>query len=165
MYTAYDSLSQTFKEMIRLSKASMMSSLSADFPRSSPELQAQRRQNYPPVVHPVVRVHPELEGKPFFAGGFLRNFVGMTAEETKPLSDFLNRHATRYEFVYRHAAAADLLMWGQSLCNALSRYRITIKRHCAACKQLAPGSRRQAIYMWSPGANRMEPAGAGRRCC
>jgi alpha-ketoglutarate-dependent 2,4-dichlorophenoxyacetate dioxygenase len=36
----------------------------------------------------------------------------MTEEESRPLIDFLNMHATRYEFTYRHRwSLGDVVMW------------------------------------------------------
>ena len=38
--------------------------------------------------------------------------VGMTAEESKPLIDFLVKHATRPQFVYRHQwNQDDIVLW------------------------------------------------------
>jgi taurine dioxygenase len=66
----------------------------------------------PPVVHPFVRVHPETGRKALYVADRVRNFVGMTEEESKPLVAFLRSHATRYEFVYRHRwTVNDVVLW------------------------------------------------------
>ncbi|RPI45625.1 MAG: TauD/TfdA family dioxygenase, partial [Betaproteobacteria bacterium] len=73
--------------------------------------QEQRRIS-PPVAHPVVRVHPETGRKAIYLGEKVRRFDGMTEEESRPLIEFLNRHATRPEFVYRHQwQAHDIVLW------------------------------------------------------
>jgi taurine dioxygenase len=88
------------------------------------ERQEKQQLNYPPVVHPTVKIHPETQRKALYVGR-VRNFVGMTKEESAPLLDFLNRHATSYEFSYRHRwAVNDLVMWDNRclLHRALSDY-------------------------------------------
>ena len=64
-------------------------------------------------MHPVVRAHPETGRRALYLGDRIRTFEGMTEEETRPLADFLNeKHATRYEFTYRHRwDVHDLVMW------------------------------------------------------
>jgi taurine dioxygenase len=66
----------------------------------------------PPVVHPVVKVHPETGRRALYVDDRVRNFAGMTEEETKPLLGFLLEHAVRYEFTYRHVwRENDLILW------------------------------------------------------
>jgi taurine dioxygenase len=114
MYLAYESLSPTMKRIIDPLEAVHDTSLSVNFLKRyrTAEAQAKKRRMNPPVAHPVVRVHPETGRKALYVGRRIRNFVGMTEEETKPLLDFLNRHAANYEFVYRHRwTVNDLVMW------------------------------------------------------
>jgi alpha-ketoglutarate-dependent taurine dioxygenase len=68
--------------------------LSPNYPRQAPELQAERQRDYPKVLHPVVRVHAESGRKGLFVGGFLRHFVGFTEDASQPIIDDLKRHAT-----------------------------------------------------------------------
>jgi taurine dioxygenase len=52
--------------------------------------------------HPLVRLHPETGRKLLYiSGDFATRFAGMTREESRPLIDYLNRHATRPEFTCR----------------------------------------------------------------
>ena len=86
----------------------------------------------PPIAQPVVRVHPETGRKALYLGEKVRRFYGMTEEESKPLIDFLNRHATRPEFVYRHQwRENDLLIWDNRclLHQALGDFDETQIRH------------------------------------
>jgi taurine dioxygenase len=108
MYMAYDTLSPAFARMIEPLSAVHDFALSGGYARSSTDVQLQK----PPVVHPVVTVHPETGRKALYVDKFVRNFVGMTEEESKPLLNFLLGHATRYEFIYRHRwTVRDLVMW------------------------------------------------------
>jgi taurine dioxygenase len=80
--------------------------------QEDPQQQAERLATYPPVVHPLVRAHPQTRRKALHVGAFLRGIAGMTDEESRALIDYLDSHAVRYEFVYRHAwRPGDLLMW------------------------------------------------------
>jgi taurine dioxygenase len=112
MYRAYKSLSPTLQAIIEPLEAVHDISLAVGFDRGTPELQAERRRLNPPMAQSVVRVHPETGRKVLYIGDRIGHFVGMTAEESKPLIDFLYAHAVQYEFVYRHRwALNDLIMW------------------------------------------------------
>jgi taurine dioxygenase len=112
MSMAYDALSPGLRAMIDPLGAVHDAALGTTFARSEPEIQAQIKRLNPPVVHPVVRVHPETGLKALYIGTRVRNFVGLTPAETSPLLDFLNRHATRPEFIYRHRwNPNDVVMW------------------------------------------------------
>ncbi|MEK9754228.1 MAG: TauD/TfdA family dioxygenase [Rhodospirillaceae bacterium] len=67
----------------------------------------------PPVVHPVVRVHPENGRKCIFVNdGFTVKINGVTPAESAALMAFLNAHMTRPEVVYRHRwRTGDVVVW------------------------------------------------------
>jgi taurine dioxygenase len=67
----------------------------------------------PPVSHPLVRTHPETGARCLFLNaGVVTRIDGMTVEESQPILDFLYKHCTRPEFVYRHQwRRGDLLIW------------------------------------------------------
>jgi taurine dioxygenase len=56
----------------------------------------------PPVIHPVIRTHPET-GEPgiFVNSVFTSRIKGLRREESRALMDFLNRHVQQPEFVVR----------------------------------------------------------------
>jgi taurine dioxygenase len=65
------------------------------------------------VLHPVVRRHPVTGRSALFVNPvYTQRFEDMTVEESKPLLDFLNAHATRPEFQMRlRWRPGMMLMW------------------------------------------------------
>ncbi len=66
-----------------------------------------------PVVHPVVRVHPETGARTLFVNpGFTSHIVELERAESDALLAFLHAHSVRPEFVVRyHWTAGDLGFW------------------------------------------------------
>jgi len=67
----------------------------------------------PPVVHPVVRVHPAT-GRPalFVNPGFTSHLLGLSAIESEALLSLLYAHTTQPEFVVRHQwQPGDVVLW------------------------------------------------------
>ena len=78
---------------------------------SSDRAVEQARLN-PPIAQPLVRVHPETGCKALYIGEKVSCFVGMTEEESRPLIDYLVKHATRPQFIYRHQwRTNDIVLW------------------------------------------------------
>jgi taurine dioxygenase len=76
------------------------------------ERAAESKRLNPPVAQPVVRVHPETGRKAIYIGEKVNCFVDMSEAESKPIIEYLCRHATRPQFVYRHGwQSHDVLMW------------------------------------------------------
>ncbi|HEX3864580.1 MAG TPA: TauD/TfdA family dioxygenase [Stellaceae bacterium] len=65
------------------------------------------------AVHPVVIRHPDTGRKALYVNpGFTLRFDGWTAEESKPLLEYLYRHAVRPEFTCRfHWRRGSLALW------------------------------------------------------
>jgi taurine dioxygenase len=110
MVKAYDTLSDGMKKMIEGLHGIHTGTRKVDDPNSTRE-QEQRKIN-PPIAQPVVRVHPETGRKALYIGEKVSCFVGMTPEESRPLIDYLIKHATRPQFVYRHQwRQDDIVLW------------------------------------------------------
>jgi len=142
MYMAYDALSPAFKEAIESLEAVHDVAVPKAFSTLSPATQASIRQKNPPVAHQLVRVHPETGAKALNVGR-ISGIVGMNGDESKPLIDFMNRHATRYEFIYRHRwSVNDLLMWDNrcALHYAIPDYEPTCVRLLQRCSLLGERS-------------------------
>jgi len=113
MYLAYEMLSAGMKKFIEglhgihLSGTRKLANDGTGVVRA----EEQKRIN-PPVAQPVVRTHPETGRKALYIGEKVKRFDSWTEEESQPLIDFLVRHATRPEFLYRHQwRKNDILAW------------------------------------------------------
>ena len=116
--TAYDALSPAIQQLIDGLYAEHDIQLSFPDERFSTTAEDQQklakvRQQHPPVVHPVVRVHPDTGKKGLFVTpGFTRRILGLSAMESRALLDLLFAHSTRPEFCVRWQwQANDVVFW------------------------------------------------------
>ena len=74
---------------------------------------AKAAADVPPVIHPVVRVHPGTMRPSLFVNpGFTSHIVGFSRIESEALLNLLYAHTTQPEVVLRHHwRAGDLVMW------------------------------------------------------
>jgi taurine dioxygenase len=137
MYLAYDTLSEPMKNFLSGLKAIHDYSNAYDkyFAKlkERPPLTSEQRAKTPPVEHPVIRTHPVTGRKALYVNpGFTTGFAGMAEEESTPILDFLFRHSTRQEFVYRHKwRVNDLIFWDNrcTMHYALADYDFSVRRH------------------------------------
>jgi taurine dioxygenase len=113
MYAAYEALSDGMKKLIAdLHGIHMSGTRKVDDAKLGAKRVDEQVRISPPIAQPVVRVHPETGRKALYLGEKVKRFDGMTEEESKPLIEYLNRHATKPEFVYRHQwRQGDILIW------------------------------------------------------
>jgi taurine dioxygenase len=78
-----------------------------------PQLDQQAAAKVPPVVHPMVRVHPgSLRPALFVNEGFTTRVVGLPEDESRELLAALFAHMTEPRFIYRHRwQRHDLVFW------------------------------------------------------
>ena len=113
MYRAYETLSDGMKRMLDGLSAVHTAEKLAER-NNQPGTDANPIPDVPPpVVHPVVRTHPETRRKALFVNvSFSDSFVDMTRDESAPLLSYLYAHAPKPENVYRHRwTVGDVLMW------------------------------------------------------
>jgi len=110
MYMAYDALSDGMKKLIEPLHA--IHTGRRKVLDANTEREKEQKKLNPPIAQPVVRVHPETGRKALYIGEKVSCLVGMTEEESRPLIDYLVKHATRPQFVYRHQwKQDDIVLW------------------------------------------------------
>ena len=117
MALAYDALSPLMQRMI--DRLEVVNDLFDRGPvtnfvaQRDAERAAADRKAVPPVVQPIVRVHPVTGRKALYLNpAVTRCILGLTSEEGKGLLRFLFQHCVKPEFVYCHRwQVHDLVMW------------------------------------------------------
>src|SRR4029453_6993205 len=81
---------------------------------SMPPTTPAERDAFPPVTHPLIRVHPDRGGRRslYFTCNTSREIGGGTLEEGQRLHEWLREWADQARFCYYHRwRAGDLVMW------------------------------------------------------
>ena len=97
---------------------------------SRPASEAEIRER-PPVVHPLVRTHPDTGEKALYIGTHAAGIAGMPAAEGRALLADLLAHATQPDFVYAHRwRPGDLVIWDNRclLHRAIANYAMATHR-------------------------------------
>jgi taurine dioxygenase len=108
-YLAYETLPSAYKELL-----DPLEALFTITPFYEGNVQLMRNKMGKEVeggaVHRVVQVHPETRRKNLLAcPAFIRNFVGMSEADSRPIIDYLTRHATKPEMTARYRWKKDTL--------------------------------------------------------
>ena len=112
MARAYDELSDKMKGVVDDFQSVYDINLVSGISKRDPEKMAVLRELNPPIAHPCVRTHPESGVKALYVSERTSHFDGMSRAESAPIIDYLCRHATRAENVYRHQwRVGDLVCW------------------------------------------------------
>jgi taurine dioxygenase len=122
LYAAHDALSVPMQRLCRrLSAVHTVSPVIVDAFRArvGDELAEKVAVEFPPVVHPLVRTHPETGRDALFvAGSFMTGIDGMHADESAALLGFLNRHVEDPNFHMRWSwQPGDLAIWDERCTN------------------------------------------------
>lgn len=121
MRTAYERLNPSLRELVdgleAVHRISPLAYWGEPFDSALSRDDAQKlfddAAKVPPVVHPVVRVHPSTGRKALFVNpGFTTHIVGYSRIESDNLLKLLYEHSTQPEFVVRHHwRDGDVLLW------------------------------------------------------
>lgn len=117
MHAAYDGLSAELKRKLEgLTAEHTYLARYAELQKRSPwrpNLTPEQISQVKPVVHPVVRTHPETGRKALFVSEhFTTRIVGLSEHESRALLDELFAHSVKPEYVYRHQwREHDLVFW------------------------------------------------------
>jgi alpha-ketoglutarate-dependent taurine dioxygenase len=113
MRAAYESLPAAMKARIDSLKTVNVFQGSASKKKSARYGVSARSIDDKPVIHPLVRTHPENGTKAIYMHqGKVEQFVGMSPEDSQALIEELMETAIRPEFIYRHEwRVGDLLIW------------------------------------------------------
>lgn len=117
MHLAYDTLPAALRNAVQGARAehSYLAQYEELRRRSPfrPALTPAQIDEVKPVVHPVVRTHPETGRKALFVSEhFTTRIVGLPEDESRALLGELFAHSVKPEHVYRHRwAPHDLVFW------------------------------------------------------
>ena len=117
MVMAYERLSDEMKEKIEKLEASH--DIARVFARRLGKKAEELHDKYPPMVHPVVRTHPETKERLIYVNGaFTDHIVGMAPEESAALLDTLYKTAWNPELQCRFRwAPGSLAFWDNRSCQ------------------------------------------------
>lgn len=121
MTAAYEALSAPMKKLcdgLRVvhDNASFIRGMERKLGREGvAEIAGRLRKEYPPVEHPLVRLHPETGRRALlFGGNFMRRIVGLTSLESDRLLAFLHSHIAEPRFHVRWRwNEGDFVIWDE----------------------------------------------------
>ena len=83
LYLAYETLGQRIKDLLEGLEAVHDVTLIRGLEQREPEVIAEMKQRTPPVIHPIIRVHPETGRKSYMVGERIRGFVPCCAGDVR----------------------------------------------------------------------------------
>ncbi len=114
MLLAYENLSEKKKKLLEpLHQVHSYNDIRRIEP-SLPELSYEEKSNFPPVTHPIIRVHPDRQNKRslFFTSNTSLEIGGMSLKEGRDLHSWLVSYVQNPKFCYTHYwEPNDLIMW------------------------------------------------------
>ena len=86
------------------------------------EFDAEERKRWPPLLHPLVRVHEETGRRALYVGSQAQRVVGWPLEKGQALIEELLEFATQDRFVYTHSwSVNDFMIWDNRRVNHRGR--------------------------------------------
>lgn len=121
MSAAYSALSEKMRAFfdtlsVRHSNESFILGMQKKLGKAATQPFAEKlREAYPPVIHPLVRTHPETGKRALLFGGhFMEAVVGLSATESESVLTFLSRHIDQPVFHARWRwSLGDLAIWDE----------------------------------------------------
>jgi alpha-ketoglutarate-dependent taurine dioxygenase len=114
MLIAYDNLTEEKKTLLQpLHQVHSYNEIRRLEP-GLPELTYEEKSNFPPVTHPIIRVHPDRNFKKslYFTSNTSLEIGGMSLEKGKELHAWLVDYISQPQFCYKHSwEKNDLIMW------------------------------------------------------
>ncbi|MCB1739394.1 MAG: TauD/TfdA family dioxygenase [Gammaproteobacteria bacterium] len=110
---AYEALPQTLRKRIDPMQTANTLLSSARVSIANPDIvQDQQQAGIPPMIHPLVRTHPERGTRAiWFHKGKTENIIGMSPEASQEFLDELLEQTLKPEFIYVHPwRAGDMLI-------------------------------------------------------
>ena len=90
--------------------------------RAGHKFDEEQRRRWPPVLHPLVRVHEETGEKTLYVGSQAMRVIGWSEDDSEALFLELLDLATQDQFVYTHQwRVGDLVMWDNRRVNHRGR--------------------------------------------
>ena len=90
--------------------------------RAGHKFDEEQRRRWPPVLHPLVRVHEETGEKALYVGSQAMRVIGWSEEDSEALFQELLDLATRDTFIHTHPwQVGDLVMWDNRRVNHRGR--------------------------------------------
>jgi taurine dioxygenase len=117
MHLAWDTLPQALRDAVkgRSAEHTYLAKYGELQKRSPwrPNLSAEQIAQVKPVVHPIVRTHPETGRKALFVSEhFTTRVIGLPEDESRDLLQALFEHSVRDGHIYRHVwREHDLVFW------------------------------------------------------
>ena len=117
MHLAWDTLPQALRDAVegRAAEHTYLAKYAELQKRSPwrPNLSAEQIAEVKPVVHPIIRTHPETGRKALFVSEhFTTRVIGLPEDESRDLLQALFEHSVRDEHIYRHVwREHDLVFW------------------------------------------------------
>jgi taurine dioxygenase len=113
MIMAYEDLSPAMRRIVDRLEAVHDLANGRSHRDATPEQVAATRLRNPPVIQPVVRVHPETGRRALFVSEWMvKRIVGLTDEEGAALVRYLCEQSVREELTFRQTwRVGDVLLW------------------------------------------------------